>query len=1451
MGKSRRRRPLSRFWTAGAGGATRASQSARPSLEHLEERTLLSGVQPMYRLVQSAPGVTPLSSPSPSGYTPAQIRQAYGFNQIQLSGGITGDGAGQTVAIVDAYDDPNIQSDLNAFSQEFGLPTTSSGQFTFTKVNETGGSTPPAGSTSWAVEISLDVEWVHAIAPRANILLVEASDNSDASIYTAIDYAANQPGVSVVSMSFGESESQGELGLDSNFETPAGHAPVSFVASAGDQGAPPEYPSASPNVLAVGGTTLNLDSSGDYLSESAWSGGGGGISAYEPQPAYQKGIVTQSGTQRTTPDVAYDANPGTGFPVYDSYTYGLIRPWQQVGGTSAGAPQWSALIAIADEGRALPGEQPLDGPSQLLPMIYGLPSADLHDITTGSTEGNPPEPAGPGYDLATGLGSPFANLVVPALIGTTSPVLTPTSTSLMSSVNPTAYGESVTFTATVSASGATPAGSVTFMDGATALGKMTLTNGTATFTTAALPVGGDSITAAYGGNSSFSASTSPALVQTVVASASTVSLSSSLDPSTASQTVTFTATVAASAPGSGTPAGSVSFYDGTSMLGSGTLSGGIATYSTAALPVGSDSITAVYSGNGNFTTSTSPALTQTVNPVVYGTSTTLMSGADPSVYGQSVTFTATVTSSGGTPAGSVTFMDGTTSLGTVTLTGGTATYTTTAALPTGGDSITAVYGGSGSFTGSTSAALTQTVNPSASSVSLSSSLNPAVSGQSVTFTATVAAVAPGAGTPTGSVTFMNGTTTLGSGTLSGGVATYSTTTLPVGSDSITAVYSGDSNFTTQTSSALTQTVNPAVNVPTTTTLQSSADPSVYGQSVTFTATVTGSGGTPTGSVTFMNGTATLATKTLSGGSASFTTTSLAAGSYGVTAVYSGDTTFAGDTSTALTQTVNKATTTDQLTVSPSPALVGQTVTLTSTLSVVAPGGGVPGGTVTFLDGTTTLAMVRMSGGVATFQTTSLAIGTHSLSAVWHGDSNNIGSTSSVVTETVNSAGKTTSTTALQSSADPSVYGQSVTFTATVTGSGGTPTGTVTFLNGTATLGSSTLSNGTATWTTSALAPGGYSITAAYAGDSNFATSTSTTLTQTVNQDAATVALSSSLNPSTAGQSVTFTATVAAVSPGAGTPTGSVTFYDGSTSLGSQTLSGGSASVSTSTLPVGGDSITAVYSGDTNFTTETSSALTQTVNQPSQGATATLLSSSADPSVYGQSVTFTATVTGSGGTPTGTVSFLNGTATLATKTLSGGSASFTTSSLAAGSYGVTAVYSGSSSYTGSTSAVMTQVVNKATTTNQLTASPSLATAGQTVTLTAVLSAVAPGSGTIGGTVTFLDGSTTLGTARLSGGVATFQTSSLAVGTHSLTAVWHGDSNNIASTSPVFTETINPSGDAIFASLSRNAAPAGARPAVERFRGPESANVVSAADAVWVELQIGEFFPSDWLAELVKK
>jgi hypothetical protein len=550
-----------------------------------------------------------------------------------------------------------------------------------------------------------------------------------------------------------------------------------------------------------------------------------------------------------------------------------------------------------------------------------------------------------------------------------------------------------------------------------------------------------------------------------------------------------------------------------------------------------------------------------------------------------------------------------------------------------------------------------------SSVKLTSSLNPSTYGQAVTLTATVTPSAA-----TGTVTFKDGTKVLGTKTLADGVARGSSSTLSAGVHSLTAVYSGDSDYSGSTSPVLDQKVNKAA---TSVTLTSSLNPSTYGSAVTFTAKVTPS--SATGSVVFNDGTNSLGTVTLgNNGTASLTTSALLAGTHSITAVYSGNTDYNGSTSPPLTQTVNKAAASVTLTSSLNPSPYGVSVTFTATVTPSA-----ATGTVTFDDGTTVLGTATLSGGIAQLTTMALAVGSHSITAVYSGDSNYLGSTSPPLTQTVTKAATSVS---LTSSLNPSTYGQAVTFTATATPSAAT--GSVTFSDGTTSLGTVTISGGTASLTTSTLLAGSHSITAAYSGNANYNGSTSPVLTQTVNKAATSVSLTSSLNPSTYGQTVTFTATVTP-----STATGSVTFTDGTTNLGTVTINGGTASLTTSALLAGSHSITAAYGGDSNDNGSTSPALTQTVNKAASSVTVT---SSLNPSTYGASVTFTATVTGTGAT--GTVTFYDGTTELGTGGLSNGTASYSTSSLAGGTHAITAVYGGDGNYTGSTSPVLNQVVN---------------------------------------------------------------------------------------------------------------------------------------------------------------
>lgn len=384
----------------------RVKNHVRFQIEHLEARQLLSATPlDLVSAIPAAHIVPTVTNSTPTGFTPSQIRHAYGFDQITFSNGaIRGDGSGQTIAIVDAYGDPNILSDLQTFDRAFGLSDPK-----FTKVNQTGGTKYPATDAGWALETALDVEWAHAMAPGANILLVQASSASLKNLLAAVDYARNQPGVVTVSMSWGSNEFSGEGSYDSHFVTPSGHAGVSFVAASGDSGSPGLWPAFSSNVLAIGGTALSVsDAIGTYSGETGWSGSGGGRSLYEAEPSYQTSV--QSSGKRSGPDVAYNAAPGTGFAVYDSVTYYNQSGWFQVGGTSAGAPQWAALVAIADQGRALAG---LGSLASVQANVYALPAADFHDVTVGSNGGFA---AGSGYDMVTGFGSPYANLVAQGLL---------------------------------------------------------------------------------------------------------------------------------------------------------------------------------------------------------------------------------------------------------------------------------------------------------------------------------------------------------------------------------------------------------------------------------------------------------------------------------------------------------------------------------------------------------------------------------------------------------------------------------------------------------------------------------------------------------------------------------------------------------------------------------------------------------------------------------------------------------------------------------------------------------------------------------------------------------------------------------------------------------------------------------------------------------------------------
>jgi subtilase family serine protease len=352
------------------------------------------------------------------GLTPAQIKRAYGFDQI------TNQGSGQTIAIVDAFDTPHIEADLGTFDTQFNLPacTMKSGclQKVFScsgKLCNTNPGTSDTNYAFWAMEIALDVEWAHAIAPMANILLVEVNSTGEPlgatldDLLGGVDVALTH-NVSVVSMSWGAGEFSTESAdEDWHFIKPN----VTFLAGAGDSGHGVIYPAASPFVMSVGGTKLTIDQLGNYQSEKAWAGSGGGLSQYEPEPPFQSAypIPNDPKLKRGTPDVAYDAKPDTGVAVYDSNSGG----WSQVGGTSIGAPQWSGLIALANELRAKDHKPALTGAHGVL--YDAAQDSDgyetYHDVSNGKDGTCKLCKAKPGYDFVTGLGTPQADMLIPAL----------------------------------------------------------------------------------------------------------------------------------------------------------------------------------------------------------------------------------------------------------------------------------------------------------------------------------------------------------------------------------------------------------------------------------------------------------------------------------------------------------------------------------------------------------------------------------------------------------------------------------------------------------------------------------------------------------------------------------------------------------------------------------------------------------------------------------------------------------------------------------------------------------------------------------------------------------------------------------------------------------------------------------------------------------------------------
>ena len=373
-----------------AAGNGAFSGSAKPAVTrdhgrgHWYERACdvpRPGVASCEAQVVAAADGTPLATGTPpaAAFGPAQFHSAYNLPTTAPSA--------QTIGIVDAFDDPSIESDLANYSSYYGLPPCTTANGCFKKVNQSGGTLPPIKDPGWALEIALDVETAHAICQNCKILLVEATSATIANLYAAENEAVKL-GATAISNSWLAGEYANETADDVNFNHPG----VAITASSGDNGYGVGYPAASRYVTAVGGTTLALGAGGSYGGESAWSGSGSGCSAYEPKPAWQ---ADTGCARRSVADVSADADPNTGAAVYNTVSYFGQTGWFQVGGTSLSSPLVASVYALTGN---------FGGPS----APYGH-AGSLHDVTSGSNGTCTPPylcTGGVGYDGPTGLGSP-------------------------------------------------------------------------------------------------------------------------------------------------------------------------------------------------------------------------------------------------------------------------------------------------------------------------------------------------------------------------------------------------------------------------------------------------------------------------------------------------------------------------------------------------------------------------------------------------------------------------------------------------------------------------------------------------------------------------------------------------------------------------------------------------------------------------------------------------------------------------------------------------------------------------------------------------------------------------------------------------------------------------------------------------------------------------------------
>ncbi len=988
---------------------------------------------------------------------------------------------------------------------------------------------------------------------------------------------------------------------------------------------------------------------------------------------------------------------------------------------------------------------------------------------------------------------------------------TPTATTLVSGLNPSTAGQSVTFTASVIPAAAS--GTVTFLDGGAVIGSGALVNGTTALSLSTLTGGSHVLTAFYAGDATDAPSTSAPVLQSVTSSTS-IALVATPKATVLGQTLTLSASIV---PPSAT--GTVTFYDEAVILGSAPVLNGQALFTTSALTAGSRTLEARYTGDLLDLASESGPLIEPVTNLLADGFQPVLNSANGVAYDS---VAAADFNGDGKADLALTSQNGSTL--NVLLGNGDATFQTPMSSVVGASPVwvsagdlnkdgkidlvvansadgtisTLLGNGDGSFQTS----ITTAVGPSPSAIAIadfdgdgtpdlavsdstSSSLYVLLGNGDGTFkAATVLAAAPGYsvsvgdlngdGKPDLALTNSNGNSVRifignGDGTFQSGTS-YISGTNPA------ALAIEDWNGDGRPDLAVT---NPSSN--SVTILLGNGDGSFQSGVSYSVGAVPGAiksgdfNGDGYLDVAVANQADNTVSLLLGNGDGTFrTATPYPVGGSPLSLAVSelnsdgrADLVTANTGAAAMSVLLGRATqlnTATALTASANPAVYAQPIILSATLTPTT-----ATGLVTFTDGATKIGTVSVVSGVATLGISNLPAGSHSLAVSYSGDGNDASSNSAVLVEVVNQA---STVTALSTSVNPSAYGSALILTATV--SPATATGSLTFFDGSAAIGMEAVGGGTASLTASMLSVGTHSLTAVYSGNPNNTTSSSGVLVQTITKANSSVTLVSSANPSLVGQSVTVIATVLP-----SFATGTIVFKDGNSTLGSSSVNGGVAMYTTSAFTAGTHHLVAVYNGNSNLSPSASPAITQTVTKAATGLS---LTSSLNPANYGQTVVLTATI--SPPTPTGSITFKNGTSPIGSGTLQGGVATFVVNKMAVGSNSLTATYGGDAGDAPSVSAVLIEVIQKDLTTTTLAPSPNPANVGQTVTLSATVS---PATAT--GTVTFKSGSTVIGAVALTGGHASVNVSTLPAGSHSLTASYAGDNLDVSSTSTPVIEVIH--------------------------------------------------------------